>query len=276
MKGPLVVCLITADDADLLSSTLLFTKTVRTAFPTYELCIFDNCSACEQEVRRRCMDEARADGFVRIYQREHHAVWIQKMIAMAADRDHSPLIIIDSDCIFWANCEWFDFKHVWAGFYVPEIWNEWGNCRSFSRLHTSFLWIPKPRDLVAELGKVIPESSQPMADYRGFDAVGPRLIYINRERFFYDTCSALYQAIGGDFFRKEHLDCYDHLNSSSFYHHVHFENDKAFREIHRIAKNDPTKLRGLHKEIIKYYCLQNIRAGAMPAPTCFRPVFASS
>lgn len=252
MKNPLVTTLVTADDIDLLSSTLLFTKTVRVAFPTFELHVYDNNSACATEVERKSRDEAKCDLFQRARVRMHHADWINSMVLYAASKNHDPLVIIDPDMIFWKNCEGWDFGSSLAGMFVPTMWNEWVSGISYSRLHTSFLWI-KPKTMVAELGKVHPFGPMPMSEYRDFNPTYPRVLYVQGTRYFYDTCSALYHAICGECFSDDHLTHYDHLNSAAFYHYVKFEKDAEFRKIHQLAKEAPDKLRGLNFDIQKYY-----------------------
>lgn len=83
---------------------------------------------------------------------------------------------------------------------------------------------------------------------------------------FYDTLSILCHALPRSamaVFGEEHLNCFDHINSASFFHQMQerWDNDaqrQEFARIHELAKTNPKELRGLWKTTLAYYQQQHV------------------
>lgn len=233
-------------------STLFF-DTLRTGFPTARIWICDNKSL--QEASRRIFNQCEIKGFTysQVKARRTHAQWIGQVI-----NGHSgQLVILDGDTIFWENCEWFDFETILAGYYVPSIFNEYAQCMSVPRLHTSFLWIKDTMLLRQAIEDVYPiKNPQPIdIQYAPFDEFANRIQFIGGKPMFYDGCANLYQALGGSKFEESHLDCYDHLNCATFCDVMltRMKNPDGLRELHDLAISNPSALRGMWRGMNDYY-----------------------
>ncbi len=166
----------------------------------------------------------------------HHAEWIKQIVEIhAADLgDQEPLIILDGDIFFKKSCENWKFDTFLAGYKVPQIWNDFAQCRSFSRLHTSHLWFSNPRTMLEHIREVVPASFGAHSEYCPLDIFRPRTMVVDKEPFFWDSAAVAYQLLGGTPFGAEHLDCYEHLTSASAFDIMHerLENKKGFEWLH--------------------------------------------
>jgi hypothetical protein len=250
-----VFTLVTADDPAMLSSTLLFLDTIRVGFPTAEIQVFDNFSKTwwykEGTIWRQKLDKA---GLILRGQsdfRYHHADWIRGVV----ERTDGPYAIVDPDTIWWENCENFsaNIPISVAGYMVPEMWNEWAGCPSHRRLHTSFLWVPDGVYLRECLHKAYPQHGP----YRPFNPFSPCVEFVGGDCWFRDTfCNATHALhYSCEVFSDNVKERYDHLNSASFYSEMEKLVDRpdGFREVHRLARENPTALRGLWREVDAYY-----------------------
>lgn len=254
----MTVCtLITANDPATYANCTLTLDTIRVGFPTAELVVWFNDGTAPDAVRCKKLG-ARAFASNRVDNRIHHAKWIQTMLEMPPPGHTGPLVVVDPDMMFWENCEGFTFPGSIAGAYVPDHWNHWSDCAYRSRLHTSFLWINDPKALLA----AIPRGSEP---YLPFDPFHPVTTFDFGRATFYDTLAILCHALPKKevcLFGEEHMNCYDHINSASFYKQmlVKFEEPKRseFARIHELARTNPKELRGLWRQTARYYAEQHI------------------
>jgi hypothetical protein len=130
------------------ASTLIF-KTIRTGFPNATIHVVDNSSI--PGIRRVIRQEANRTGsaFEQIdTDPVEHGVLIEQLVrTYASGREDKPLVILDSDLVFWDNCEAESFTALIVGKPVPKYKDVLG-VTSAERLHSSFLWIPSPRKLI--------------------------------------------------------------------------------------------------------------------------------
>jgi len=250
--------LVTADILEDVPLTTLFKSTIRTGFPTADIHVWDNAS------EQRASVMAATDGceayYHEIAHRQHLADWISGTINSVPPDE--PLAIVDPDTLWWKSVEDFVFPEstLWAGFYQPYAWNEWSSCLSAPRLHTSFLWIPRPARLREAVAGANLWGGRPCEEYRKTQLFMGSIQWMNGHAIFFDVCSSLYNAIGGTPFEKEHLNCYDHINSASFRQYVQFEKQKGFNLVHDLARTNQRALRGFYKETIVYWRQMHKRA----------------
>lgn len=254
LSNPMTVTTLLTIDSHNYDVQTLALNSLRVGFPTAKIYVHLNIvnHPPDDLVRRTRSRVLDFGGEFNCYPRIHHAEWIQKMVSKLEGR----LAIVDGDCIFWKNCENFELEQPLAGMYVPAMHNEFTNCTSFDRLHTSFLYVRDCRELCVKIQHAFKHASHPT--YAPYDLFMPCVIYLQGEPIFFDTCSQLYQLIGGQPFLPRELECYDHINSASFYDTMYerLENKKAFKDLHELARTNPSKLRGLYKEIESYYRTQ--------------------
>src|SRR5437899_2820158 len=63
----------------------------------------------------------------------HHAEWIKALVeGHARRREDGPLIIVDGDVMFHSSCEDWKFDQFLAGYFVPEMYNDFSQCKSYS------------------------------------------------------------------------------------------------------------------------------------------------
>ena len=201
---------------------------------------------------------------------EHHHFSIIKDKLSENCLREDPLIFIDGDVIFWENMEpcvrWFaeNYTHAQeqiAGFFVPSYISPQTQSLYMSRLHTSLLIVRNPRQLTTMIaGLHIGPSAMrsPLSvPYYQCDLIKPQYVYVLGRPLYFDTCAGLYHAFGGIAFGSDALKCYDHVNSASFYDDVVRsmppEQKPMFRELHRLAAEEPEKLRGVWRSIRGFY-----------------------
>lgn len=238
------------------SCTLVF-GTLRVGFPTAKVHVTLNGNlnvAGSQYAKFKFAVEACGATLHELDFTVHHGEWIQQTVESAAASGDRPCIILDSDCIFWQSVEHWEFDTALAGYYVPTIFNDFSQCVSFARIHTSLMWIDAPR-LVQEVGEKYPNAHKMNGEYCPFNPFMPRVEFVHGVPFFFDSCAALYAAIGGTHFGQEHKACFEHLNSASFFKVMHerMENKEGFTHLHKVLVKTPEQLRGYWGCVDQYY-----------------------
>ena len=177
----------------------------------------------------------------------HHAEWIKDRVhEHAADLgDQCPLVIVDGDVMFHKSCEGWQFEQFLAGYFVPNMWNDFAKCQSLGRLHTSHLWFNAPRTMLEAVEYLVPAPFGKLGEYCPLDLFSPSIKIVDRKPFFWDTTCVAYQLLGGDIFGPEHLDCYDHLTSASAFETMHelIENKEGFEFLHTEGYKDAALLK---------------------------------
>ncbi len=268
-----VCILISIPDPKYFDNCTMVFKTLRVGYPTASVHVTVNGVGREED-QYKATSLAGTAGANYIHMAGeplHHGAWIRDTFN-ACSNDTEPLVILDGDIHFWKSCEDWKFTAPLAGFYMPEIWNVWSNCRSVPRLHTSHLWFTDPKQLAEKIGRRYPRNDE----YSPCDPFMPETRFINGEPLFWDTCSNLYNMVGGFHFGQEHLACYEHLNSAGFVEKVAGlmggKTGEDFKMFHRLAPHDPELARTFGWPMVKHY-LKKKQFEAAVAPEEFRSKF---
>jgi len=199
-----VFILATCRKPDLAPFTELIFNTLRVGFPMSDVhvhinkgCAINCPSLTELCVKSGCLIE-RVDTI-------HHE-WIENLI----QNENEPFYVLDTDVVFYKNFEDEKFETALAGWRIPEWRDEFSGCITRARLHTSLLYINPVmvRDAVSNFKANIPNT--PFTPISKF--CHPLIVPFKRERYFYDTCSMLYHAIGGTPFTDAQKDAFMHFN----------------------------------------------------------------
>ncbi len=248
-----VEILISIPDTKWFDNCTMVFKTLRVGFPTAKLHVTINGVG-------RQADQYEASGMASAVANEvwmegaelHHGEWVRRVLENA----EGPTVLLDGDIHFWKSCEDWNFNALMAGYYVPEIFNVWSQCRSVARLHTSFLWFKDPAALRREIGRVYQRNDA----YSPCNPYMPETRFINGEPIFWDTCANLYNMIGGQHFTDAHTACYEHLNSAGFVDKVAGlmggKTGEDFMRFHTLAPNNPELLRTFGWPMLKHYYRQ--------------------
>lgn len=266
MKPDVHILVSVPDEAHFASCTACF-DTLRTGFPTAEVFVYINYLG-DLETRRSAAHKAVGVGahVEMLSGCMHHAEWIR----MVFDGHHTdnPLVILDADTLFWECCEAWDFgEKLLAGYWVPQIWNDFAQCVSAPRLHTSFLWFNQVSSLHRHLQQAYPQAHGASGEYCPCDPFMPAVKFIGGLPFFWDSCANLYDMVGPALsaaFGSKHKRCYEHLNSASFFAVMldRLENKAGFQRLHRDLVHTPGKLRGLWENADAYYEQKRLEAVA--------------
>lgn len=243
-----VATLITIPNDESFNNCTLCLNTLRVGFPAAEIAVYLN-AATSTKYYRAVADKLPDDVSLVQLPPITHYQWIEQMV----NRTEGELIIVDPDVIFWK--EWtYKFNTNLAGMYVPTMWNEFAQCISYARLHTSFLQIRDCQELLKIINVAYPMGKK-MPDYAPLNPFKPVVSFVNGIPMFWDSCAVLYNMLGGVKFTEEHLDCYDHVNSSSFVDIMsdNMTDGAQFKEYHRQVSENPLLLKGANLASIKYY-----------------------
>lgn len=264
---PKVCILVSIPDSKFYENCTLVKNTLRVGFPTAEIhvSINDIGTNSDRVYARREFEAAGADYVFMLPKRIHHADWIRESLVIPSD-DRRPVVILDADIHFWKSCEDWEFKTLMAGFYCPEMWNDWAQCRSVPRLHTSFLWFSDPHKLWLKLSQIYPLNGE----YTPCNPFMCSVNWINGEPIFWDSTAGLYNMIGGAHFGPEHTECYEHLNSSGFVEEMvrrmKGKTGQDFAMFHRLAPDQPDMVKMFCWPLVKrYYSRKSIEAQIVPA-----------
>lgn len=246
---PTVHILATCRNPELIRATTLVFDTLRRGFPTSRIKVHIN--AMDGLEYLAVADAAnRQDCTVTfIKDRTIHHEWIKGLLAT----ETQPFIILDTDLVFWANCEDWDYAGAaLSGRFIPEFYDQFTKCVTRARLHGSFLYLDPARIAVAtaQFKTQFPDTPfNPMADL-----VNPIMVPGKPHSHFHDTCCLLYQSIGGRPFGVDRLECYDHLNCGTISDIVgpHLK-DLRLREAHFAVFENPALAKGAWRDEERYF-----------------------
>jgi hypothetical protein len=271
---PVVNILVSIPDPKFFKSCTLCFDTLRVGFPTADIRVFlnsglINVDGAGQEKLESMIANARGlNGYTAVTSRTLHlAEWIGWRIQEHAKTDSgAPLIILDADTCFWKSCEdWvFPSETLMAGYYNPYMWNDFAQCPSFPRIHTSFMVFPDTGRLLERIRRAYPNSYEQAGDYCPCDPFTNTVRFINGKPYFWDCCANLYSMLHSEDiattyqFCQCHKDCYEHLNSASFFKVMHerLENKAGFELLHTQGAEHPELLRGKLWPLVDAYYLQ--------------------
>jgi hypothetical protein len=246
------VAILVTCDADSFPVATMALETIRVGFPTARIKVYGNDLSIQtsEQVYEKFEKIQGATEWHSLSPRVTHADWIKGQVMMS---NAETLWIVDGDSIFWKSCEDFKFEHPLAGFSVPPMWNEFAGCPSVQRVHTSHLTV-RPAELRAAIAKA-DEVFLKYPVYAESDYFSPRVVFANRQPHFYDSLAGLSHAVSWTSYSEAELDCYDHVNSASFFKVMYerLADREKFAALHETAKKNPQALRGLWRKINAYY-----------------------
>lgn len=197
--------LATCNKPALIDAAILVFRTIRTGFPSAKVTVWLNGDPCESG---RITDMAmKANCDVERSEPTIHHEWIKHLL----NANDEPFWICDTDVIFNSSIEAWKMQGHLSGNLIPEFYCKWSRCVTSPRLHTSLLWfnVPELKTRLEAFESSIRESRfTPL-----IDLASPVVLPPNR---FHDTCSLLYQAVGGTPFTDSQLAAYDHLNGATW------------------------------------------------------------
>jgi len=257
-----VFILVTCRKPELLPASTLVFKSLRTGFPTAEVTAFVNCAPdheCGRVITEAMLAagvnaagwEPRTDNDPKKPTTIHHR-FIYELLLKESD----PFWICDTDVIFWGQVEGKGSSAPMLGRYIPQFRDKFTNCVTRPRLHTSLLWFNTPvlKRALSQYWQQFPETPFNPRPNLIYPAFYPFRVGAKVTNYFHDTCSLLYQAVGGQSFSTAELDLYDHLNFATISDIVApFYPELRFRESH-FAVFENTKLaKGAWRDQDRFY-----------------------
>ena len=280
MKNLSVRILVTIPKPEHFDACTLSFDTLRVGFPTANIRVFFNANGFDFEDRAMqkleaavgvsdCYPAERPE-HVRVCflkERVHLADWEREQVMNAT----GPLVLLDADTIFWRSCEDWEFgpETLLAGYYQPRIWNDFARCISMPRIHTSFMVFPNPPELRKAIREAYPSACEEAGDYCPCDPFKTDVKFIGGIPVFWDCCANLFGLLTSSRrglvypFGLRHLECYDHLNSASFFDvmldRLHGDQE-AFAYIHRFGPENRRVLKDLWPKVNQYYAEREAEA----------------
>ena len=197
--------LATCRKPELLKFTTLVFASLRTGFPTAKVHVhFNRLKDAERDALYLCAEETDCE--TSSCDTIHHE-WIEQLV----NREQEPFWLLDTDVVFYDSFESHEFdEHHLAGWRIPEWFDEFSGCITRARLHTSLLYVnPRMvRSAIADYESRIAHTVFTPKANPFYPLVAP----FKRKAYFYDTCSLLYHAIGGEAFTDSQKERYCHLN----------------------------------------------------------------
>jgi len=256
------VCILaTCLKPELLPAATLVFKTLRTGFPNADVLVSIQTPELESDhpLRDKIVDECvrtgaqwelqKFDGFLK------HPAWIRDMLSTHRGR----LVLLDTDIVFWKNCEDFDFDADIAGYRCPKFYAEMPPCITMPRLHTSFLWFRNSQDIYKRYrARQQGELTPPFTPY---DPFTPFVYYHDGVMHFQDTATGLCDLGTVGEFTERHLKHYDHLNCGTIIDVVSskMQGGKDMLAFHKGVYENPELLRGAWKLWDTYYKTRSVK-----------------
>jgi hypothetical protein len=253
-------------------------STVRTGWPTAEIHFYINDISGQDAYTTDILVKMEGVGipdsigtFCHLVSDLHHAEWIQKQVMGHREFPEGTLVLVDGDTVWWKNCEDWEFSRsaLLAGYYIPRIWNDFAKCVSVPRFHTSCMVFPSTSRIYGAVYRAYPYAFEQAGEYCPCDPFMPAVRLINGKPIFWDSCANLFamlQSLDNDAltpFKPEHLACFDHLNSASFYDVMmkRLDDNSGFARAHDLWVKHPVP--GLWPIVNKYYADKAIQAQVM-------------
>lgn len=227
--------LTTCRKKELLPETLLVFKTIRTGFPKADILVTNNTFGIESEVMEECY---KVDAeYQYSINPTIHCEWMQSLV----EDSKEPLVLCDTDMIFYKSVENWEFKHPLAGRGVPEFYDLFTKRMTHSRLHTSLMFINPEgvREAIRKVDAITPDHLFKTKT----NLFAPFYYSLNQKPYFHDSMSLLYHAIGGEEFSEEQKDAYTHLQSGTIIDLVG-PCYPGLQEAHKTAFDKPETLKG--------------------------------
>jgi len=231
-------------------SAYLVFKTIRTGFPTANIhCIYlGDYSEVRQIVEDECVKLN-----VKFDLHEMRFQTNDQVIEWLVQQEQKDFVVVDSDCVFHSSLEWYNPIQLVAGRHIPEhVEDASGQALlTMERLHTSLMYFSRLPELRQKIGDSFEDFSG--GRFAPYNVFRPVVTKQRGQSIFYDSCSILYGAIGGEAFGKDVLDCYDHLHAGSFYNKLVEAKPSLDVNLWQGAFSNPASLKGIHKKQRVYW-----------------------
>lgn len=221
------------------SGALMTLKTVRVGFPTKDIFVYwyggvESVWSEAHEIAPKGVTFLRGRAGMRN----------DLLIKQLAETQIKGFAVIDSDMVFYENCEDYECNGLIGGEYIPEFVCPISKAITASRLHTAFFVVPDP----VNLRRAIDLAYRPaIPKFCPFDPFAPVVTFKDQVPYFHDSCSVLYHAVGGEKFEPDMLKRFEHLYGGSYMAGtLHADRIKA-------AYDDPEKARGTRDMMAKYF-----------------------
>lgn len=202
MNDPVHI-LCTVRKPELLHMAQMVFRTLRVGFPSARATVHLNNLSGEIEESIKVL--AFEQDCVMVSTDTVHHKWVEDL----CNRLDEPFWIVDCDIIFYGSMEQFEFKEVLTGWRVPQWNDEFSGCITRARLHTSLLRIDPValRNKVKQFFSSVPDT----VFTPKVNLFYPLIVPFKGKKYFSDTCSLLYHAIGGEAFQPRHKDNFFHF-----------------------------------------------------------------
>lgn len=234
----------------LIDATLLVFRTLRTGFPGNSVCVWQNGLSPEQSniitsaaSLTRCSTQC-------ITRRVAHDAWIAGLLRKSI----TPFWLCDTDMVFWSEVEEPPQGTHLAGRYEPAFKEPWTKTNRAPRLHTCLLYCD-PIAIRLKVRAWAAKWNPPgFPFFPQFELVAQQFVPQggNRPPLFYDTCTGLYQAIGGTPFSELQNAAFDHLHCGTYSDRIAPSLPEASMA-RRSVSADIGNVKGLHASQEEYY-----------------------
>lgn len=236
---PDVFILTFCKNIDQLYGSLLVFKTLRDGFPHATVSVCDNASIPDAvcEIKRA----AQVTGCL-FHQFQHEVLHPDFLLACLSNGTSQRVVFLDPDVVFWKSVEDWEFEGLVAGRRIPLFFDEYTQCVTVPRLHTSMLFVQDRKRLRHHIAEI----QHLRFDFHPFR---PVMVPQGKTWVRYDTGATLFHAMPEEMqpFRHEHLESYDHLFCGT-----HFDHVRQF-----ISPTDRATWQALHDGVQKdYRCLK--------------------
>lgn len=209
---PKVFILATCRKKELLPYTTMVFNTLRVGFPDNEISVHYNGIEASDEMKAvsRAATIADVDHFFSMAETIHHK-WIEFLCGAV----NEPFWICDTDVMFYDRIDEPEQGTFLKGYRIPEYFDEVTGSVARARLHSSLLYIDplecKSR-WEAFKSRRLSSVFTPMAN-----PFHPAVYPVKGRTYFNDTCSVLYNAIGGTAFLDREKDKYFHFHAGTIF-----------------------------------------------------------
>lgn len=200
-----VKILASCRNKELLGYTLLVFQSIRVGFPTARIIVTGNTlpDFALGPVEAACA--ASGCEFENGPETIHH-----RFIDDLLETETEPFVLSDTDIIYYSKVEDWKFGTALAGYRIPEFYDDFMGAITRSRLHTSLLFVDP---VLFRKQWSVYESGFAVTPFRTIaNPCDPLCTSLNGRRYFSDTMSIAYHAIGGTDFTAEQKDAYFHFH----------------------------------------------------------------
>ncbi len=211
---PTVHILATCTNPALLPSTLLVFDTLHIGFPNAAVKVHGNHLVGEAAGLVFAAATAAGAEYQNSDRERIHGGWMRQVV----DEATGPVVFLDTDVVFWAAVEGWQFETGLAGRYIRRFRCPFTRCVTEPRLHTSLLFVDPERlraELAAHQLSFHESRFNPRADLWRAVTV-PERTRAGVVNHFHDTACLAYQAVGGTSFTEDQLGAYDHLHAGTW------------------------------------------------------------